>query len=483
MTAAWLWALAEMRQRWRSWVVLGLLTGATAGLAMAGIAGARRTANAVPGYNAAAGLFDAAVLANDPGFDAAQRRAVAALPDVIAAYPFAVPFALDTESPKTLGGTLLPTTPASARLLSGVIVEGRRTDPAKSDEAVIDQNISRRFHLEIGSTLVAVQSVPAEARSQFPAGILPRGDLNFRVKFRVVGISKSVSSETDWSPSSGFYEEYGPRIVNFVNMFVTLRHGEADFLRFQSGVQRIAGHPLNVERASALLGLQKLSDLSGIEEVGLLLFALAVIIGGGVLVGQALVRAVTAGAADLFTWRAIGADRRTAVTAMVLPTTITMAIGAIAALLVALALSPQFPIGVARRDDLDLGFHADWFVLSLGIAGLVVAVIAISWLSAYLRVVRGDRGDAGPSAAGSWAARAGLRPALLIGSRLAVEAGRGRRAVPVRSALVGAIVGILGVVACFSSGRASATRSPARSGPASRGSTRWPPRAGSPTTS
>jgi hypothetical protein len=466
VTAAWLWARADLRQRWRSWVVLGLLTGATAGLAMAGIAGARRTANAVPGYNAAAGVFDAAVLANDPGFGAVERRAVAALPNVSAVYPFSVPFAFDTESPKKLGGTLLPTTPASGRLLDQVIVEGRRTDPTKVDEAVIDQNIKRKFHLGLGSTIVASQSVPNSGRSQFPPGLLPPGDLNFRVKFRVVGVMKSVSSETDWAPSSGFYDEYGPRIVNFVNMFVRLRHGEADFLPFQSGVQRIAGHPLNVERGSELLGLRKLSDLSDIEKIGLLLFALAVVIGGAALVGQALARAVTAGAADLFTWRAIGVDRRTAVAAMVLPATITTAIGAATAVVVAIALSPLFPIGVARRYDLDLGLHADWTVLLLGIVGIVAVVLGGSWLSAKWRVQHGDRGDAGPSAAGSWAARAGLRPTLLIGSRLAVETGRGRRAVPVRSALIGAIVGILGVVACFTfrAGITDALTSPERSG-------------------
>ncbi len=59
-----------------------------------------------------------------------------------------------------------------------------------------------------------------------------------------------------------------------------------------------------------------------------------------------------------------------------------------------------------------------------------------------------------------------LPPALLIGSRLATEAGRGRRAVPVRSALIGAIVGVLGVVGCltFRSGLSDVVHDPQRSG-------------------
>ena len=59
------------------------------------------------------------------------------------------------------------------------------------------------------------------------------------------------------------------------------------------------GHPVNVVRGSELLGLPKLTSITSVERDGLLLFALAVILGGVVLAGQALVRAVSAGAADL----------------------------------------------------------------------------------------------------------------------------------------------------------------------------------------
>ena len=57
-------------------------------------------------------------------------------------------------------------------------------------------------------------------------------------------------------------------------------------------------------------------------------------------------------------------------------------------------------------------------------------------------------------------------PALMIGARLAGEPGRGRRAVPVRSALVGAVAGIIGVVGCFTfrAGIEDAVTQPRRSG-------------------
>ena len=55
---------------------------------------------------------------------------------------------------------------------------------------------------------------------------------------------------------------------------------------------------------------------------------------------------------------------------------------------------------------------------------------------------------------------------MIVGTRLAVEPGRGKRAVPVRSAFIGAIVGVLGVVACLTIGRGltSTVGDPARAG-------------------
>ena len=155
-----------------------------------------------------------------------------------------------------------------------------------------------------------------------------------------------------------------------------------------------------------------------------------------------------------------------AVHALSLPALVTAAVGVVTAIGVAIALSPRFPISQARRYDLDLGVHADWFVLGIAALAVIAAVFATAIMAA-LWAVSGRRSDTrSPSTIGTWAARAGLPPALAIGSRLAVEPGRGRRAVPVRSALIGAVVGVLGVVGCFTfrDGLTDAAASPQRSG-------------------
>ena len=136
------------------------------------------------------------------------------------------------------------------------------------------------------------------------------------------------------------------------------------------------------------------------------------------------------------------------------------------ALVVALALSSRFPIGLARRIDLDVGTHADWAVLGLGVLALALVVLGMAIATAQWRVARGNADAATPKPVGEWTFRAGLPPALLIGSRLAVEPGRGTRAVPVRSALVGVIAGVIGVVGCFTfrAGLVDTANTPSRSG-------------------
>jgi hypothetical protein len=466
VTASWLWARSELRARWRAWIVLGLLAGATFGLAGAGLAGARRTSVALPRYVAAIRAPDAAALVNDPSFDEAKRRAVARLPEVKTVYPFVVAIGIYAK-PTSDGGGLIPVTPAAARLLAGIVIHGRQANPARPDEVVVDQNLRRKYHLDLGSTMTIGQHASPKEIASLPPGLLAPGvDPNFQQKLRVVGIAKSVSTELNWAPSSGFYAKYGGRLAGFVNEFATLRRGHVGLPRFRQDLQRIVGHPTNVEDFGQLVGLPKVKNILRVEEDGLLLFALAVLVVGGVLIGQALARAVSAGAADLPTWRAIGADRGIAVRALILPAIGTAVVGAVTGVIVAIALSPWFPISEGRRYDLDVGIHADWDVLGLAAAAVVVAVLTTAAVVAVWTATGRRAPKPTPSTAGKWAARTGLPPALAVGSRLAVEPGRGHRAVPVRSALIGAVVGVLGVVGCFTfrAGLEDAAASPQRSG-------------------
>ena len=109
------------------------------------------------------------------------------------------------------------------------------------------------------------------------------------------------------------------------------------------------------------------------------------------------------------------------------------------------------------------GIHADGSVLGLGIAGTVLATVAAAawpaWLAAWggqARARAAAAGRAGTGAAGgrvagapgrsprlTAAATAGISSvAALIGLRLALQPGAGRTALPVRTTIASAVVGV-----------------------------------------
>ena len=345
------------------------------------------------------------------------------------------------------------------------IVEGRLPDPDRADEIAINEPLSEQFDLQVGDTITLVQ--PAlDDQADLPYPVPPGASEPLEATLRVVGIVNAIGDEPDSLPSPAFYERYAAQLAGPVNEFVYLRDGLDDLPAFRAGVEAIMGGPVNIESVEDMFGIRSMEKVAAVERGALVFFAVAVLLGGGVLVGQALVRAVTAGAADLPTWRALGFDHRMAVATIAIPAAIAAVVGALAAVGFALALSPRFPVAFSRRFLLDTGVHADWVVLGAGVAVLLIAVSAAAWTTAWLTVRLGDRSGRRPSALALWAGKLALPAPMLVGTRLAVEPGRGKRAVPVRSAFVGAVVGVLGVVACLTLGRGltSTVDDPARAG-------------------
>ena len=382
-------ARADLRRRWLSWVVLGLLAGVTVGLACAGFAGARRIGPAMSDYMTVSGIPDAAVLPNSQDYDTDARAAVAELPEVEATTPFMVPYYLEVTSPAGMSAMLLPTT-ADQPFVGEPIVEGRLPAQDRADEIAVNEPLSEQFDLQVGDTITLVQ--PAlDDRAELPYPVPPGASEPLEATLQVVGIVNAVGDEPDALPSPAFYERYASQLAGPVNEMVYLRDGVDDLPAFRAGVEAIMGGPVNIESVEDMFGIRSMEKVAAIERGALVFFAVAVLLGGGVLVGQALVRAVTAGAADLPTWRALGFDHRMAVATIAIPATIAAVVGAFAAVGFALALSPRFPVAFSRRFLLDTGVHADWVVLGAGVAVVLIAVGAAAWSTAWLTVRLGDR--------------------------------------------------------------------------------------------
>jgi hypothetical protein len=137
-----------------------------------------------------------------------------------------------------------------------------------------------------------------------------------------------------------------------------------------------------------------------------------------------------------------------------------------AALAGALALSSRFPIGYARTVDPDVGVHLDWVVVGPGLLLLVVLVLGGSVAVAWRRSDRpGTATTSRPNVVTATVRRLVPLP-IGLGTTMAFEPGRGRRSVPVRPALLGAIAGVLGIVGTYTTehGLDDALRNPERVG-------------------
>jgi FtsX-like permease family len=130
-------------------------------------------------------------------------------------------------------------------------------------------------------------------------------------------------------------------------------------------------------------------------------------------------------------------------------------VGALFAVGIAVAFSPLMPIGPASQVDPTPGIAFDWTVLLSGFAILSLGLGGLTLVLAYRESTRRDherREPVRPSGVVDVAARSGLPEPALAGLRFSLERGRGRTAVPVRSALTAAVLAVAVVVATLTFG-------------------------------
>lgn len=101
---------------------------------------------------------------------------------------------------------------------------------------------------------------------------------------------------------------------------------------------------------------------------GLLAVAAVVALGGTLAAGQAFARGATASGAEQQALTSLGLERRGARVVAAVPGLAVAGLGGILAAAVAVALSPRFPIGIARRAEPDLGIDLHPGVLFGGLA-------------------------------------------------------------------------------------------------------------------
>jgi ABC-type antimicrobial peptide transport system permease subunit len=457
--AAAFWARRDVRRRWRSLVLLGVLIGLTAGFALSAWAGARRTDTALERLRQQTNAADAVVFPSQVGVAHPHWKRLADRPEVRTLAVWDLLFGSYDGQPGAIifgskDGTYL------GKVEKPVVVQGRMFNPHSSDEAVVDENSVGQVPPVGGSFTYQFYGRNQSEQDTEP----PRGP---KVTMHVVGVVRETPeflfvSDGQVFVSPGFLARYGARIQTAENADVVLRHGAADIgaLRHDVDTFLVPGTPVLDSHATS----RRVNTTLAVETTALLLLAAAILLGGGILVAQVLGRSATIIADDSLALRALGMSRNH----LGLATGFSHVVSALVAVPVlfgvSLLLSIRFPVGLGRRIDPDVGYHVDWTVIGPGLVAVVVAIFLACFLIG--RGPAGERASRRRPATAPGAFRRSAPVAIGLGATMAFEPGQGRRRVPVVPALLASTIAVAGVVAslCIDRGISSALAHPELAG-------------------
>jgi ABC-type lipoprotein release transport system permease subunit len=444
MGAVLLRVRSDLRSHWETWAALALLVGLMGGAVTAAAAGARRTDSAFGRFLTSTRAPDVFTFTNgaDPSFAQIPDEEISHFPQVAAAAQASDYAVVDPVDAAVIAS---PDTRAGSLVLRHKMLAGRRPRPDRADEVMVSFTLADRHRIHVGDRLEVTLAATDEQAT--PTGF----------SFRVVGIEASAN---EFPPQTGtgvnniwatpaFFHDTGDSIISYDTVMLRLRRGSADVPALEREVQqRGGGKPASVFALSD----QAVNTQHSIHLQAVALWLLAGLLAfAGVLVAaQLLVRQSHLESGEDPSLRALGASRAQLVAIGMARALVIGVLGAAVALAVALALSALTPVGVARTAEPHPGFAADALALSLGALGTLALVATIGG-GAVWRATRAPVPGQGPVRAGrtgtskvAEALSRGSAPVpVTAGVRMALEPGRGGTAVPVRSTLTGAVIGVV----------------------------------------
>jgi ABC-type lipoprotein release transport system permease subunit len=476
----------ELRRRWRSAAVMVVFVAVVGAIVITALAGARRTESAFDRFAAATDAADVEIEVSQPGVDeceqasafddfdfvARERRdidLVRSRAGVVGAGSIAV-FAM-----RPVGTAVQPLVDfkAAAPVDEGsvvqvdrpIVLEGRLPDPDDAREAALNEAAAARLGLGVGDTLRLESLTPSQfaaAACLFSGTIddAPRGPTR---DVRIVGVARTrrdVASDAMVGPvlmlTPAFYARDDNRIGHFMATSVRLREGSAAAPQLIADLRSAGARRAEIVSImeSGGVGSGQIDDALTLQARALLLLALCVAVPGVVAVAQGTARVLRRDPDDEAALRALGVDTRARVAPLVVLAGVTAVLGGALSVALAYLASGLLPTGLGERAEPNPGRTFDASVLPPTAAGLALVIVAVT---AALLVRASRSAPANRRRVASTTARRGLAPAArsavgLVGSRLALDRGSGRSALPVRSALVGAGAAVAGVVSVLTLG-------------------------------
>jgi hypothetical protein len=483
---AWYRFRATYRRNLTSYLAVVLLIGLVGGVAMASIAAARRTQSSYPTFMASTNPSDVSMATYNAtdggGFGPDLTKKIEALPGVTSVRTGFTP-------------PIVPLTPSGAPRLSTLgfvetagsvdglfdqqdrlaITQGHAANPKRADEVVMTATAARDFGVHVGDVVPFGLYKPAQ---QNEAGFgTPAVKPALLLRLKLVGIAVLNTQVVQ----DGVDQVYGfvfitPALIKQIIAIVPghppalydvqFKNGESTIARDEHELASVvpAGITTQFHVTSQVVSTTELAIKP--ESVALGAFGIIAALACLVLAAQSIARLFQRGEEERRVVRSLGASPGAIVADGMLGVGTAVVLGTIIAAVVAAALSPLAPIGPVRPVYPDRGISLDWTVLGVGCAVLIAALGAAA-LAQSVRAAPHRHGTrrsgVRPSSVVRVLRTAGMSVAGVVGVHFAIEPGRGRTAVPVRSVLVGTVFAVALVVTTltFASGLSTLVSHPA----------------------
>ena len=230
--------------------------------------------------------------------------------------------------------------------------------------------------------------------------------------------------------------------------FIQLRHGTATVPLFEREVERIIPNNLPYDFYDPTIETTKALHSIKPEAIALGVFGIVAALAALLIAVQLIGRQLRSWTPEERVLRSLGANRSMIMFDALAGVIASVVLGVIGACVVAVGLSPLFPIGPVRPVYPDRGISFDWSVLGLGALALIVllglAAGFLAWRAAPHRAGAGFRAATSNSKVADAAAGWGMPVPAVTGIRFALEPGS--EATPVRSAILGATLALVVVV-------------------------------------
>jgi hypothetical protein len=473
---AWYWLRTNFARRWSNYLVITLLLGVVGGVAIGSITAARRTESSFNDFLRSTNPSDLSVLLPGPNLTSNIGR-LPLVRHVAAVQFFLVGFPAGSHGAPSITGALAsgdvsPFGSLGAEYFTQdklTVIQGRMANPRRANEFVMSAAAERLMGWHVGQRVpMYFYTIPqASLPGWGTAKVKPALRITEHLVGTVVLNNEVVLDEVDRYPALMIFTPAltNPLVAakgNYLNYALQLDHGARSVSKVEREIIKALPKGTTYTFHVTSDVTQQVDRSIEPDAIALGVFGLIALLAALVIVGGLLARTLSSDDGDFEVLHALGASPRAVATARMLGMMGTVVAGSVLALVVGVALSPIGPIGPVRPVYPHGGIGFDWTVLGAAFGFFVLTLGGVAGYLARRQSRRRARRTAPLTAPvgsrlANVLARTGLTLTAVTGVRFALEPGRDRDAVPVRSALLGAVLAVTIVVATLTFGSGLST--------------------------